>query len=273
MRTLIEQVNTIQAYLRENARRQYEMVPLAPFSLFFHPSDPFIYFNYAIPDFPTTGDPSLKIVLNHLSVEFRRRGRIPRFEFLLDYAPILPSILLDAGFHETDRQWNMICSPADLQPPVQVPEIEVVRLHPESATADVRDYIIAQRQGFNPSDNFSPDEGAIRQARLDFLVGGWQAYLARISGEPAAAAAFGRIIAGVSELAGIATRVPFRQRGIATYLTWLATSDAFNDGAQTTCLTAADSNAGRIYEHIGYKPFATMLSFSLPEAYDRPITP
>jgi hypothetical protein len=274
MMTQAEQINVIQTYLRESARRQYERVSMPPFSLFFHPTDPVIYFNYAIPDFPITGDfPQHSVVLRQLSAEFQRRGRVPRFEFLLDYAPNLPSTLLAAGFRETDRQWNMICSPSTLQHPVQVPEIDVVLLDPESPTADIRDYIFAQRQGFQPSLEFTPDEAAIRQARLDFLVGGWQAYLARVGGEPAAAAAFGRIIAGVSELAGIATRVPFRRRGIATYLTWLATSEAFQRGAQTTCLTAADTSAGRIYEHVGYKPLATMLAFSLPEPYEHPLTP
>lgn len=257
-----EQITTIQAYLRENARRQYETVSLPPFSLFFHPSDPVIYFNYAIPDSPVSGDQRNALI--QLCAEYQKRSRVPRFEFLLEYAPGLPAALKQGGFQETERQWNMICTPTKLKQVGSVTEAIIIPLNSESSVTDIRDYIIAQRQGFNPENCTPPNEQEIRQARLDILIGGWQPFLARVGGEPAAAAAFGRIIGGVSEIAGIATRISFRRRGIATLLAWVATSEAFHQGAHTTCLTAADSNAGRIYERVGYQPFATMLSYCLP---------
>jgi hypothetical protein len=266
-----DQVNAIQSYLRENARRQYESVSLPPFSLFFHPTDPVIYFNYAIPDSPIGGDQ--QNTLTQLCIEFRQRGRLPRFEFLYEYAPDLPLALLAGGFDETERQWNMICTPSQLQQAPPVPDLTLIELNPESPTADIRDYIMAQRQGFDPANTVIPAEADIRQARLDLLIGGWQAYLARVGAEPAGAAAFGRIITGISEIAGIATRMPFRRRGIATYLTWLTAWGAFHRGAHTTCLTAADAAAGRIYERVGFKPLATMLSFAKPNPYDHPNAP
>jgi hypothetical protein len=265
-----ELVNEVQSYLRENARRQYELVSLPPFSLFFHPNDPVIYFNYAIPDF-SIGEVQQSI-LRQLCVEFRNRDRLPRFEFLYEYAPELPETLRSSGFNETDRQWNMICTPSRLQSAPQVAGVTILELNPESPTADIRDYIIAQRQGFDPANTVIPAEADIRQARLDLLIGGWQAYLARVDEQPAGAAAFGRVISGVSEIAGIATRVPYRRLGIASYLTWLTASEAFHHGAHTTCLTAADAAAGRIYERVGFQPLATMLAYAKPHSDDQPIT-
>lgn len=252
----------IQSYLRENARGQYESVAVPPFTLFFHPADPFPYFNYAIPD-AACSQKDLEPVLEGIVTEFQRRGRPPRFEFLEQFAPALPSALQAAGFAETGRQWSMICTPATLQPAPEVPGLELVALHPESPSEEIRDYLLTQRQGFDPANQTTPDEGQIRQTRLDFLVGGWRAYLARLDGEPAAVGGFGRIIGEVTEIASIATRLPFRRRGIATQMTAFLTGEAFRLGARTVCLTAEDERAGRVYERIGYRPFTTMLAYTL----------
>lgn len=255
----IEEIIRIQSYLRENARNQYETVPLPPFTLFFHPSSPVKYFNYAIPDEPTGGD--LGAPLTELRKIFQQRGRVARFEFFEAFAPALPEALLKNGFSEEARQWSMICTPETLRPAETVPGVEIVALKPESPAEDVRDYLLAQRQGFNPDETSGPSDYDIVQARLDFMVSGWQAFLARVDGKPASAATFGRPIGGVTELAGIATRVPFRRRGIASLLTYYATRTAFDQGVTTACLTAADAPAGRVYERQGFRPFSTMLAF------------
>lgn len=255
----LDEIIRIQSYLRENARNQYETVVLPPFTLFFHPSSPVKYFNYAIPDEPAGGD--LSGVLFLLREAFKERTRVARFEFFEAFAPALPEALLKNGFSEEARQWSMICTPDKLLPAAHVPGVEIIALHSESPAEDVRDYLIAQRQGFNPEDTSGPSDYDIVQARLDFLVSGWQAFLARMNGEPASAATFGRPINGVTEIAGIATRVPFRRRGIASLLTYHATQVAFGQGVSTACLTAADAQAGRVYERQGYRPFSTMLAY------------
>lgn len=255
-----QRISAIQSYLRENARRQYESVYFSPFTLFFHPMDAFTNFNYAVPDFPAGGD--LSSVLSRLKAEFRKRKRIPRFEFLEGFAPDLPAALQAAGFHEAERQWGMICTPETIKPAASVSGLSITALHPESPAADIRDFIFTQRQGFSPGYPEIPGEAEIRQARLDFLVGGWQAFTARMGDEPASAGSTGRIIDGVTEAAGISTRPIFRRQGIASYLTWHITRRAFEQGARIAYLTAADAAAGRIYERIGYQPFTIMLTYT-----------
>lgn len=255
-----QQINAIQSYMRENARLQYESVSFPPFTLFFHPTSNFPNFSYAIPDTPVSGNQVA--VLQQIRESFERRGRKPRFEFLEAFAPDLPAALTAAGFIETERQWSMICSWQTLRAPPAVEGLSIIPLSVESAFADIRDFLLVQQEGFDPSSQAVPGEAAVQQARIDFLNGGWQPYLARAGGEPAACAVAARIIGGVTELTGIATRPSFRRRGIAAFLTWYATSEAFHQAADIACLTAADEGAGRVYERAGFQPFTTMLTYS-----------
>ena len=257
----IAEITRIQDYLRESARRNYQAMPLAPFTVFFHPHDSLKYFNYAIPDsadLPPASD--LIDIFARLREVFRQRGRVARFEFFEAFAPDLPAALRANGFREEDRQWSMLCTPVAFRPAPEVGGLEIIAMHPDSPDADLRDFITTQRQGFNPGDDLEPSESDLAQLRADYRERGWGAFLGRVGGEPAGVSVFGRPIAGVSEIAGIATRLPFRRRGIAARLTAHAVQAAFNLGVETACLTAADQAAGRVYERVGFEPFSTMLA-------------
>lgn len=261
MPTSIE-ISRIQAYLRENLRRSFEVVPLAPFTLFFHPQDPLKYFNYAIPDGPGLPDAAvLAGIFIKLREAFRQRGRVARFEFFEAFAPGLPAALRANGFSEEDRQWSMLCTPASFHPAPVVDGLEITAVHPDSPDADIHDFIIAQRRGFNPEDTSEPSADEIARERANYRAHGWRAYLGRVGGAPAGVSAFGQPIGGVSEIAGIATLVPFRRRGIASCLTAQAVQAAFAQGVDTACLTAANQAAGRVYERIGFAQFSTMLAY------------
>src|ERR1035441_1662490 len=99
----------IQAQMREVARCQYEAVPVPPFTLFFHTTDPLPYFNYAIPDGPGAASGSLTAPLNRLEAEFHARRRVPRFEFVEACAPRLDEALEAHGFALENRPQLMVC--------------------------------------------------------------------------------------------------------------------------------------------------------------------
>lgn len=261
------EISRIQGYLRENLRRSYEVVPLPPFSLFFHPQDALKYFNYAIPDGPDLPEEAtLRDILRQLRAAFRKRGRVARFEFFEAFAPELPAALRANGFREEDRQWSMLCSPARFRAAPEVAGLEIVALQPDSPEADVRDYITTQRQGFDPNNTSLPSPAELDKTRTDFRQHGWRAFLGRLNGEPAGVSVFGQPINGISEIAGIATRTAFRRKGIASRLTAEAVQAAFAQGVDTACLTAADEAAGRVYARIGFEPFSTMLAYIDEEA-------
>jgi len=257
------EITRMQSYLRENARIQYDSMALPPFTLFFKPADPFPYFNYAIPDGAVGG--ALSEILSALRAEFHVRGRIARFEFFEAFAPDLPAALRDSGFVEESRNWSMTCTPNSLHLPPEVSGLAVTPISARSTDADLGDFLTAQRQGFEP-ENISPvTDEEITRARDSFTRSGAGAFLGRIDGAPAGVSYYSRPIDGISELAGIATLEAFRKRGIASLLTWYAAQAVFAAGVEVAFLTAEDDRAGRVYEHIGFQPFSTMLAYAEPD--------
>ena len=247
----------LQAYLRTSAGQRYDTAAVPPFTLYFHPSTDFSYFNYAIPDAPVTEDVS--DALARLRATFEARGRLPRFEFIEEFSPELPALLRQAGFVEEARQQLMTCTPSTYQPVPPVAGLTVVEIGPESPLTDVMDYLTAQRLGFDPDSTATTDPAEAEETRT--RRNGRLALLARMNGEPVAAAGATAPFDGITELVGIATRVPFRRRGIATCLTDLSLRWAFAHGVEIACLTAADRDAGRVYERAGFQPVGTMLAY------------
>ncbi len=249
-------VARLQAYLRHSARRQYESVSLPPFTLFFHPFDALTYFNYAIPDGPTFHDWTASLAA--LRSKFAARGRVPRFEFVEEYAPQLAPALRAAGFAEDARQALMVCTAATYLPAPGVPGLALTELTGASTPDEVRTFLTCQRRGFDPHDA-GPPEGDVEH----FLrtVGAGRAFVAWLDGQPVGAGIYTAPFDGVTEVAGLATLEPFRRRGIATALTALAVRRALEQGVEVACLTAADERAGRVYERVGFAWCATMLAY------------
>ncbi len=249
-------VARLQAYLRHSARRQYESVPVPPFTLFFHPADALTYFNYAIPDGPVSDDWATSLAA--LRSEFAARGRGPRFEFIEEYAPGRAPALRAAGFAEEARQALMVCTAPTYSPAPDVPGLALTEVTGASTLGEVRTFLTCQRRGFDPHDA-GPPEGDVEH----FLrtVGAGRAFVAWLDGQPVGAGVYSAPFDGVTEVAGLATLEPFRRRGIATALTALAVRRALEQGVEVACLTAADERAGRVYERVGFARCATMLAY------------
>ncbi len=254
-------IERLQSYLRHAASLSYEAVAIPPFTAFFHPIDDLIYFNYAIPDQDVSEDVSQQLV--QLNEAFEARHRRPRWEYLEEFAPNLAPALRDAGFEQEAKLHLMVCSTDDLKPLPSVPNVTIEPVISTSPRQVIYDYMLTQRQGFNPAYSEPPTDRDID----DWIDGrgGNVSFLARFGGEPACAGGYTAPYDGICEIVGIATRPQFRKRGIASALTAHATQTAFNSGVEVACLTAGDERAGRVYEHIGYHPYATTLFYSKPE--------
>jgi GNAT superfamily N-acetyltransferase len=247
----------LQAYLRHSAQRQYTSVPVPPFTLFFHPTDALTFFNYAIPDEPPFDD--LGAPLAALRSEFAARGRLPRFEFIEEYAPQLAPALRAAGFAEEARQALMVCTAATYSPAPEVPGLAISEVTGASSPDEVRTFLTCQRRGFDLHD-----AGAATEADAEHLlrtIGAGRAFVAWLEGQPVGAGLYTAPFDGVTEVAGLATLEPFRRRGVATALTALAVRRALEQGVEVACLTAADERAGRVYERVGFARHATMLAY------------
>ena len=120
-------------------------------------------------------------------------------------------------------------------------------------------FLTIQRRGFDPETTQPATE---EEARQFLSTLGWgRAFVAWLDGEPVGVGMVNAPLDGIAEIVGLATLSPYRRRGIATALTARAVQSALLAGVEVVCLTAADARAGRVYERVGFVPYATMLDY------------
>lgn len=242
----------VHAYLRalHGARAERTGPFLAAFDA--HDANPFR--NYAIPDDdaqPTTTE------VEDLIAALISRDRLPRLEYLPGTCPAVEPTPVHAGFVPERRLPVMICPPAEMAPRPNPEDIEV--LLAETA-GQLRDAARAQNDAYG---QFSTDDNDVARLRGTVESGGLVALARQITT---------RIIVGaglcapphngVSELAAIGVREPFRRRGVATALTVFLTQQCPSAGITTPFLTPAGDAEERIYRSAGYRTVTEMLHIS-----------
>jgi len=243
--------------MRQNVRRYNEAVAAPPFTCFFDARDPLRYHNYAIPDDPVGGD--LDAALERLRAEFRRRERLPRFEYVEGFAPELAAALEQVGFELELRAPLMICDADEIGIP---PAVEGLRIVP--ADGDWRAYLTVGLRAFGDGDEpeASDEEVERRAARND----GGSALLGVLDGEPVAVGAATPPLDGLSEVAGIGVLESARKRGIGGAMTVAAARDAAARGAELLFLAPGSEMAQSVYERVGFRAGAeTSLYYADPE--------
>jgi ribosomal protein S18 acetylase RimI-like enzyme len=99
------------------------------------------------------------------------------------------------------------------------------------------------------------------QPPADERVAGWdgRAVAAIVGGEVVGGASWTRVLDGMTEVAGIGVREPFRRRGIAAALTAEATRQGMAEGAQLAVLVPGHEGAARVYERAGFADASRMI--------------
>lgn len=254
-------IDRIQAQLRASAQANFTAIAAPPFTCFLNPDDPSPWSNYAIPDTEVTGD--LTEALDQLVATFRAQERLPRFEFIEEFAPGLASALAAYGFVEELRTLLMVCTPATYQPAGPVDKLKLLAVTPDLPLAVVQDFLTVQRRSFG--DEAAPPASEIEAAQFRQRFRTTQFFAASVDDELVSVASLLPPHAGVTELAGIATLPTFRQQGIATYLTDHTVQAAFAQGLDAVFLTAGSVAAGRVYARVGFQPVGSGLSYVWPE--------
>jgi ribosomal protein S18 acetylase RimI-like enzyme len=247
----------LQEYLRQNARKQYEWVALPLFSLFFHRTDPFYYFNYAIPDEPVSE--TSPMTFSMLREEFARRGRLPRFEFLEEFAPRLGELLCAYQFVEEARQVGMVCTPSQVRFALPLPGLDILHLVRTSPISEAKTFIAIQRQGFHDQTGTAVSDQHARQFLADLHEG--RGFLARWEGQPVGVGMYTTPMDGLTEIVGVATLPVFRRHGIGAAIIGEALRAAFAQGVEAVYLTAENEHAGQLYARAGFRAYATMLAY------------
>ena len=250
-------VADLAAYMRKAAVLTHDVVELPPFTLYFNPHDALRFFNYAVPTEPVS-QPAAE-TLAALRAAFAERGRTPRFEFIEEFAPELGSALSAASFALEDRTVLLTCTRDSFRPAPPIPGLEIITLTSDSPAEDLLAHKDVQRWGFDDTSGEPPTPADVERFRPKLTQAG--AFLARLDGAPVAAGDFTAPLDGFTELVGIATLEAYRRRGIAAALTAQAARTAFARGVEVAFLTAADKRAGRVYERVGFRPYATALAY------------
>jgi GNAT superfamily N-acetyltransferase len=239
--------------MRAVARQQYDAVHVPPFTLYFHPSDPLPYLNYAIPDEAPVDTRSLAGPLARLKTEFENRGRTPRFEFVGAVFPALADALEAAGFTIEARPQLMVATPDSLRAAPAPSGLFVETLTSGSPLEAFREFLGVQRRAFGLGNDTTVSEEDARWLRDG--LGSGLCFVGREKGAAVAVAMFLDPQDGLTELVGICTLESHRRRGLAGALTQRALADAFQRGVSVAFLSAADARAGRVYEAAGFTPF------------------
>lgn len=253
------EIERIQGQLRAAVRLSHEAVAVPPFTCFFNPDSDATYANYAIPDTPVGAE--IEPALQELAQLFRSRNRRPRFEYLEAYAPGLAGALEQHGYHCEMRSLLMVCTPATLSRPVWPDGLTVERLDDQTPIEVIQDMMTIQARSFGDGDAPRTTETEAHQFRERFAA--LQLFLARLNGVAVGVASLTAPYEGIAELAGIATSPAFRQRGIATALTYAATEMAFALSVEQVFLTAANAEAGRVYARAGFMACGSGLTYLL----------
>ena len=241
----------LQAVLRTVGALGTEVHECGPFTLLVDPNDPLIHFNYAMPREPVGGDLSAELAA--LRALFKRLQRVPRLEFLEEFAPALAGELERAGFALELRQPLMTCTDERLvRPPV--PAGVAVELVDEEAPLttlrDLHELMDAAFEVETPRD-------ALRDPALD----GGGAVVLRRDDVAVAAGTWLPPCDGFVELGGVATAAPHRRQGLGALATALATDHAMAAGGRLVFLTPGGDCSRRVYERIGFRAALTMLAY------------
>jgi predicted GNAT family acetyltransferase len=250
--------DNLQAYLRKAAALTHDVVETPPFVLFFNPSDDLRFYNYGVPVEPVSHLRDEELA--SLRAVFAAHNRLLRFEFVEEAAPDLASAFAAAGLAEEGRNPLLVCTRDSMRPAAEVPGLAIRRLTPESPRVDLAAFISVQGRSFGEEDRVDPTDAQVDDLRRRSGQGSHY-FLALLEGEPVAAGAHTAPLDGFAELAGIATLAEYRRRGIAGMLTAVMTQAAFRAGVRVACLSAADERAGRVYERVGFQPYATALAY------------
>jgi predicted GNAT family acetyltransferase len=251
-------LDRIQSYLRWNAAQRSIAIASPPLTLFLHPSDDSIALNYAM--FDHVPDPKeLPSTLASVSQEFAAHDRACSLQFVGEIPRQLASALHAQGFTEHTRERVMVCTRDVFRSIPPASDVTVVTLDSSSALDLVRESLRTNERGFDQAFQCHVTDGEEETYRARLVEA--RAFLAYLKGEPAGAGMFDPPVGGVTELSGITTVEPFRQRGVATALTTCAVSAAFSQKIDVVFLITMNEDAQRVYQRIGFRDVGSKILF------------
>ena len=248
-----EVARRVQGYIHVKARAGRESLIIGGFTLYLPVGTEAGSIGLALPNQP---DSTLNsTVLERIERIAAKRGRTACFHWLDCYAPKLAKALGEAGYGVRESTPLLVCEPGQIVSPPTEP-LEMVTISTGSSLEDVAENWNINAQGFDPSATLAQPADAHDFQRI---LQKSRAFTVRLDGVGVSAGMYTDIHNGVTELVGIATLHAYRRRGFGGALTAFATQTAFADGATLAFLTAANEEASRVYQRVGYRLIGNLL--------------
>ena len=245
----------IQQSVVANLSNRPAPLEVGPFVIGMDPTTTSPSINYATPR-PGTAITAADVTA--LVAAFRAADRKPRLEYVVSCAPGLEALLTAAGFIVEARHTYLLCVPGTLKTP---PRLDHVDLHEPVTDPQRAALISAQNEAFGGDPVASEDAVAWLRRMQD--AGG--VAVTAVTDDGICAGGGGAVppAGAVSEVAGIAVRMPYRRRGLAGAITAEITRRLFTAGAEVAWLEASGEESWRVYERVGYRPTGQRLYIAL----------
>lgn len=252
-------VDRVQGYIRENVRSNHVNIAAPPFTVFLNfamllkPEDPKAIF--AIPDENAPPSWSLTEMFNAFT---RQQGK-PRVQLIDTFAPDLLPVLEQNGFVQDKHLQVMTVTPETLIRPPEPDGFSLLVCSSESPLDEVMAGCTVNVRGFDEDVDVTPEFAEDFRSTLITA----RAFMASHNGEGVAAGMYTEVREGVTELVGITTLHEYRRQGFAAALTVRMAQAAFENGVDLVFLVAANAEAGRVYERIGFRICGSLVEYGL----------
>jgi ribosomal protein S18 acetylase RimI-like enzyme len=181
---------------------------------------------------------------------FNQRNAELEIEYNEALYPRVATWLEAAGLTFAERNPLMACRP-DAFKPFSAANVTVRRLTTSSDAADLQAFQTLRWTNGGDDDRAAP---AVDVLRKDLASATSVYLLAWIDGEPAGTGV-SHALRGAAEIVGVVTRVNKRRRGIAATVTSDLVARHFASTGDFAFLDAANEEAARVYERLGFKRF------------------
>ena len=186
----------------------------------------------------------------------KRRNAVLEVEYNEALFPRLGPWLEAAGLTFAERNPLMACRPDGFRPPATSDVI----LHRLTAASDETDLEGFQTIRWTNGGDNQDAVPSVEQLRKE-LASTTSIYLLALLDGERAGTGVSHALEGAAEIVGIVTRADKRRRGVAAVVTAELVSRHFDAGGEFVFLDAANEEAARIYERLGFKRFGANLVY------------
>ena len=170
--------------------------------------------------------------------------------------PLVGPWLESSGLKKHERNPLMACRP-EVFKPFGAAEVELTRLTSTSKAAELQAF---QRLRWTEGGDKERDTPPIERLHRELAIVSSVFLLAWLDWEPAGTGV-SHSLKGAAEIVGVVTRSDMRRRGVAATVTSSLVARHFESGGDFVFLDAANDDAAKVYEKLGFTRFGVQIVY------------